>query len=258
MRYPNSLRALFVASIALAFAGLVACGPGGNGDAGAEQAGESEPVVTNAENTEEDFASPPEVEEVTTPNPTSAMSHDRGDSGEDLFQRGFYQEAIERWRAEAETGDGYAAYRLGVEYFDAQHVERNFETAARYQQLAAELGHAAGMFELGAAYEGGLGVERDIAQAASWYLEAARRGFPPAQHNVATMFEDGVGLEQDLVQAYLYYSLAVEQGFRVNFIQDEASGQSVFVDPRATLRERMTPEEIAEAEAAVRDFTLVE
>ena len=190
-------------------------------------------------------------EDVVAPNATTALTHDPDDAGEDLYQRGFYAEALEQWRVDAEAGSAYAAYRLGVEYLDAQHVERDLEMSARYHQLASELGHPASMFELATMYEDGRGVPPNLETAAEWYVEAARRGFPPAQHNAATLYEEGVGVEQSLVQAFVYYSLAIEQGFRVNFVRDEETGETVFVDPRDRLREMMTPEELDSAEEAV-------
>jgi len=225
-----------------------------------EVAEEAEPVANAIQ---EEVVDEPVVSTIQQPddftqNPITALRHNPEDTGEDLFQRGFYDEAIEQWRADAEAGDAYSAYRLGVQYFDAQHVDQDFEMSARYHQLASELGHPAAMFDLATYYEDGRGVAVDIELAAQWYLEAARRGFPPAQHNVATLFEEGVGVDQDLVQAFLYYSLAIEQGFRVNFVQDEITGESVFLDPRDYLRDRMTAEDIAEAEAAVEAFSPVE
>ncbi len=185
-------------------------------------------------------------------------SHDATDSGEDMYRRGLYAEAIAQWESDAEAGDAYAAYRLGVEYFDASQVERDIPLAARYQQLASELGNEAAMFELASFYEAGLGVPYDIEQAGAWYLASAQRGYPPAQHNVATMFEDGVGQPQDLVQAYLYYSLALAQGFRANFAFIEGQDSAVFSDPTEHLEEIMSAEQLAEAQALIESFQPIE
>ena len=187
-----------------------------------------------------------------------AVSFDPTDAGEQLFQRGFYSEALARWEEDAEAGSAYAAYRLGVQYYDAHHVERDIATSARWQQLGAELGSAPSMFELGSFHEGGLGVPHDMEAAADWYLESARRGFAPAQHNVATMFEDGTGVGRDLVQAHLFYTLSVEQGFRANFLPLGDGGETVWVDPRARLELMMSEEELAAAADARESFEIVE
>lgn len=271
MRLPVSTRLLTASVLSLGLVALTACGSGDEDQTSEDQtAALVEDVTENsgvdemagiaadeAERTTQD-AGEDTSEEMVVQDPTSAMSHDGEDTGEDLYQRGFYPEAMDQWQADAEAGDAYAAYRLGVEYYDGQIVPQDLEMAARYQQLAADLGSAAGMFELASFYESGIGVDQNIAEAASWYLASAERGFPPSQHNVATMYEDGEGLPQDLVQAFVYYSLAIEQGFRVNFVQDEESGEATFIDPRDRLREMMTDEQIAAAEAALADWTPAE
>lgn len=270
MRYSVPARVFAASILSLGLVGLAACGSGEEDQTSEAQVSEDQVAAAlfdeaveddsadeMADAVADDFEPGIEVNEITQ-SPTSAMSHDGDDTGEDLYQRGFYPEAIDQWQADAEAGDAYAAYRLGVEYYDGQVVPRDLELSARYQQLAAELGSPAGMFELAASYEEGVGVEQNISEAARWYLASAERGYPPSQHNVATMYEDGVGLERNLVQAYVYYSLAVEQGFRVNFVQDEETGEATFIDPRERLRGMMTEEEIAAAEAALADWTPVE
>jgi|GEM_PF-862723 len=275
---PIKMRLVFVPLMASAFLALAACGQADQANEDVDQAAENglENFVPNGPETvvaETEVAAPETTEtadvtvneapagfapESAVPDPTSAMSHNLDDTGEDMFQRGFYDEAIEQWRVDAEAGDSYAAYRLGIEYFDGQVIERDFEMAARYHQLASDLGNPAAMFELASFYEAGLGLDQNIMEAAAWYLESAQRGFPPSQHNVATMFEEGAGVEQDFVQAYLFYSLAIEQGFRVNYARDEATGEGILIDPRDQLRGMMTPEEIADAEAAFEAFVPVE
>jgi len=276
MRFPDSARLLTASILSLGLLGLAACGPGDEDQASEDRATQTQVEDATADGGADEMAGiaaedgeeaagdvsaedlPGMGGEVATQGPTSAMSHDGDDTGEDLYQRGFYAEAIDQWTQDAEAGDAYAAYRLGVEYYDGQIVPQDLEMAARYQQLAADLGSAAGMFELASNYEDGTGVEQNVAEAARWYLASAERGYPPSQHNVATMYEDGVGMPRDLVQAYVYYSLAVEQGFRVNFVQDEETGEATFIDPRDRLRGMMTAEQIAAAEAALAAWTPVE
>lgn len=259
-------------ALLLGFAALAACGPdtaqedqstappsevaaepempAQAADAPEEMAGES------AEGVAEDM----EDEELAisqssshTPDATSEGLHQATDEGEDLYRRGFYREAIEYWEVAADEGDAYAAYRLGVEYFDANVLERDMHYAILYYQRAAELGHAAAMFDLAGFYEAGIGVEPSIEQTAHFYLQSALRGFPPAQHNVATMFEAGEGVPQDLVRAYMFYELALRQGFRVNFADISEEG-ATYIDPRILLAQEMTDEEIALAVAEADAF----
>jgi len=264
VRLFKSFRSIAVIALICLFGGLSACGPEGedqSSEVPVEPTLPDEELAAEAQIlTEEDAPEFPTGfgEETLTPNSTTALSHNPADDAEDLYRRGFYREAIEAWEVAAEQGDAYAAYRLGVEYYDGQIIDRDIPLAARYQQMASELGNAAAMFELASFYEQGLGVRPSVEQAAAWYLESARRGYPPAQHNIATMFEDGAGVEQDFVQAYVFYSLALEQGFRVNFVQNEASGDAIFMDPRDRLQESLTAEELAAAEAQLEAFSPIE
>lgn len=223
-----------------------------------DAAQEETDMATAGEETVEDV--PPAFAEASIPeNPTSEGLHDGSDPGEDLYGRGLYREALEYWEVAAEDeGNAYAAYRLGVEYLDAQVLERDIPTSVRYQQLATELGSAPGMFELAGFYETGIGVQQDIDRAAQLYLQSALRGFPPAQHNVATMFEDGVGVPQDPVRAYMFYALAIAQGFRVNFEQPHGGEELLFVDPIARLESTMSDDDIALAQNLIATFEPME
>ncbi len=186
------------------------------------------------------------------------INPDAEDIGEDLYRRGFPLEAMALWEANAESGDAYAAYRLGVEYFDAHHVERDVPLAIRYQQLASDLGNGAAMFELGSFYEAGLGLPQSFDQAAGWYLASAQHGYGPAQHNVATMFEEGLGLPRDLVQAYLFYGLAIQQGFSLSFDATHEELQAAPANQLERLAQLMSGEEIDEAEALIENFSPIE
>ena len=251
----------------LALGGLLVLGACGQETAAPEEDQYAGFDIDNAgtEPTPEDVEPEEEVEIADAPidsvddlgaDPTDPpiINHDADDEGEDLFRRGYQQDAMALWEANAEAGDSYAAYRLGIEYFDANYVERNVELSLRYQTLAAELGHAGAMFELGSFLEAGLGVRQDMAQAAGWYLASAVRGYAPAQHNVATMFEDGVGHPQDLSQAYLFYSLARAQGFTMDFepVHDQEDG--TYVDSIARLQGLMTTEQLFEAQSLIDNF----
>lgn len=252
---------------------LAACGQGSDapedtdGIAGFEpnapvEAQDAEPVAPEATDPSEDEMDEPEAEQAAALEVTGigdpALAFDPTDAGEQLFQRGLYEEALERWEADADAGSAYAAYRFGVQFYDAHHVERDIAMSARYQQLASELGSAPAMFELGSFHEGGLGVAHDMEAAANWYQQSANRGYAPAQHNIATMYEDGTGVPRDLVQAHLYYTLAIEQGFQANFAALGDGGEPVFVDPRVRLEQMMSEEEIAAAAEAREAFVLIE
>ncbi len=165
-------------------------------------------------------------------------------SGADLYQRGFYPEALAEWkRAVEENRDAGAAFKLAEEYFDAKVVERDLATAIKFYTLGAEWGDMRAQMDLATLFDKGWGVPQDMARAAKWYEAAAKQGLASSQYNIATMYEDGIGVEPDKVRAYMYYQLAIEGGFP-KFATEALEG----------LAAEMSPVEIKEATKMARAF----
>ncbi|MFZ3033054.1 MAG: tetratricopeptide repeat protein [Parvibaculum sp.] len=169
--------------------------------------------------------------------------HDES-SGQELYRRGFYPEALTEWKkAVTENNNPGAAFRLGEEYFDAKVVERDVPTAIKYYEIGAKGGDARAQMDLGSMYDKGWGVSRDASKAAKWYEAAAIQGMAEAQYNVATMYQAGEGVAKDDVKAYMYYMLAVKSGFP-QFASKELEG----------LSSTMAPADIKKATIMARDF----
>lgn len=135
-------------------------------------------------------------------------------TGADLYQRGFYPEALAEWKkAVAQQNDAGAAFRLGEEYFDAKVVPRDIAQAIRYYEFGAEHGDARAQMDLGSMYDKGWGVPRNASEAAKWYEAAAKQGMAEAQYNIGTMYQTGEGVAKDDKKAYMYFLLAVQCGF---------------------------------------------
>jgi TPR repeat protein len=165
-------------------------------------------------------------------------------TGQDLYKRGFYPEALAEWKKAVEQQkDAGAAFRLGEEYFDAKVVQRDVATALKYYAIGAEGGDARAQMDLGSMYDKGWGVSRDAAKAAKWYEAAARQGMAEAQYNVATMYQAGEGVEKDEKKAYMYFLLAVKSGF------PQFAGKEL-----ENLSATMKPEDIRQATVMARDF----
>ena len=65
---------------------------------------------------------------------------------------------------------------------------------------------------MGELYYFGNGVERDYEQAAYYYELAAEQGLPIAMNNFGDLYETGLGVEQDYDLAFYWYSRAVVYG----------------------------------------------
>jgi hypothetical protein len=90
----------------------------------------------------------------------------------------------------------------------------------------------------------GQGVPQDYKEAIKWTRLAADQGFARAQYNLGLLYDVGDGVARDYVQAYLWYSLAI-------------AGDSKNTDTtkgRDGVSRKMTPEQLAEAQALVQNW----
>ena len=177
--------------------------------------------------------------------------------GEDLYHRGFYDQAIAWWTAEAAKGDAGAAHHLGVEYMDGKPnvVQRDFDKARQYHLQAATAGDPRSMMDIGTMYEYGLGVPADILLAAQWYERSANYGYAPAQYNFATLLETGDAGRKDEVEAFKFYLLAAQQG--VGGVPYDLATKRVVRGgdgPIDTLRKRLTKQQVADATERAKAF----
>lgn len=149
----------------------------------------------------------------------ASVPDERYDEGDQLYQRGHYEKAMEWWKGAADKGSANAQYRLGAVYNDGVARDKDiivtpdFKEAAKWLSLAAESGDERAQFDLGTLYDNGLGVKESKEEAARWFLAGAERGQVACQYNIAVMYEEGVGVPKDPVEAYKWYYLAAQQGF---------------------------------------------
>ena len=137
----------------------------------------------------------------------------------------------------AEQGDAGAQYLLGQRYATGDGVAKNTVNAVKWLKLSAEQGNGEAQLQLGSLYLGGKGIPKDSTESAKWFQLAANQGRAEAQVQVSRMHLAGAGVPKDDVTAYQWATLAARQH-----------------DPSATkiltfLRQRMTAEQIREAEA---------
>ena len=107
----------------------------------------------------------------------------------------------------------------------------------------AAKGNAEARTLLGAMYWSGEGVPRDHKEAARLYLLAADQGYARAQNDIGFMLGFEGPPPHDDVEAYKWLTLAIQRYTAKN--QDRLDQA---VKDRATLANRMTPAQIAEAE----------
>lgn len=168
--------------------------------------------------------------------------------GEEHYNNGEYEQALECFRKAAEQGNASAQNNLGTCYFWGHGVEKDElqgvywlrkaveqgnatahlnlyycysnggnvvqkdeQQAIYWLRKAAEQGNAEAQFRLGV-YHINKGTEKDDEQAVYWYKKAAEQGNVAAQVDLAVCYEEGVGAPQDIQYAVFWYRKAAEQG----------------------------------------------
>ena len=111
----------------------------------------------------------------------------------------------------------------------------------------ADQGDAGAQWNLGLSYATGLGIPQDDAEAVRWYRLAADQGNATAQYNLGLMYASGQGVPQDDVEAHMWLNLAAAKSSSEN--------REKRVESRDEVAERMTPEQVAEAQRRAREWT---
>ena len=161
-------------------------------------------------------------------------------AGLEAFQRDDYATALKELRPLAEQGNAEAQALLGRMYGGGFGVTQDNAEAVKWYQLAAVQGYASAQFNLGTMYEHGKSVAQDYAEAAKWYRLAAEQGDGLGQFNLSNVL--GNGSTPDYVEAHMWATLAAEDSAVEDFVRDWA------LRFRDTFEEKMTPEQIAEAQ----------
>jgi TPR repeat protein len=141
----------------------------------------------------------------------------------------------------AEQGDAEAQYELGLIYLNGDDVPQDYAEALRWFVLAAQQGHAWSQWNLGLMYANGRGVPQDYAEAVRWYRLSAEQGDAWSQVYLGDMYANG----QDYVHAHMWYNLAATLDWL---------GARRATASRDAVEDRMTPQQIAEAQKLARDW----
>ena len=121
-------------------------------------------------------------------------------------------------------------------------LSRSRREAVKWYRMAAEQEHADAQCNLGVMYARGEGVPEDDREAMKWYRMAAEQGDVEAQFQLGGMYSLGEGVPEDYVKAYAWLNLAAAQG------------DKMAVERRDRLREKMTAEQVAEAQRLAGEF----
>jgi TPR repeat protein len=110
----------------------------------------------------------------------------------------------------------------------------------RWYRLAAAQGLASAQFNLGFTYDQGLGVVQNSTEAVRWYRLAAEQENADAQYNLGVLYSDEKSGILDFKKAHMWLNLAA------------VKGDSDSVKVRDTIAQRMTAQQIGEAQTMAR------
>ena len=125
----------------------------------------------------------------------------------------------------------------------------DYETALRLFRRLTQHGHADAQLNLGTMDSLRQGVTQDLSEATKWYRLAADQGDPMAQYNLGLAYATGEGVEQGNVSAHMWFNLAAAR-----FPASDVRNRNAAVKNRDVVAGKMTPEQIAEAEALAREW----
>ncbi len=150
-----------------------------------------------------------------------------------------------KWYTEAKEDKqsvAKAQYELGSMYYEGYIMSQDYKEAFKLFSKAAEQGHTGAQFMMGCMYFHGEGVLQDYEMAVKWFKTASEQGQAEAQCNFGTMYLLGQGVPEDYIEAYKWLNLSAAQG------------NELAAKKREILKEKMSPEQIAEAQRLSREF----
>ena len=142
----------------------------------------------------------------------------------------------------AQSGDVNAQNELGLLYSEGRGLPQNYLEAKDWFKKAADQGHADAQVNLGTLYSLGRGAPFSDYMALFWFQKAAEQRNALAFAKLGMMHERGRAVSQSLIEAHKWYSLSV------------AYGEKRAAESRDAVATRMTPGQIAEAEARAKKW----
>jgi TPR repeat protein len=119
----------------------------------------------------------------------------------------------------------------------------DYATVLQKSRSWAEEDDARAQFNLGVMYANGQGVSQDYAEAVAWYRNAAEQSDASAQFNLGLMYYKGQGAHQNYLKAHMWWNLAASKG------------HTSAAENRDILAQRMTSQQVDEAQALARNYS---
>lgn len=122
--------------------------------------------------------------------------------GNNCYEAGNYEDAVEYFEAAHKKGNIGATHNLAVCYAEGKGVEKSLTMAFKLYEKAAKKGYVDSQVALGEMYKNGYGCKQDYKKAIKWLEKAAKQGDSDAMYLIGTCyFYGGYGIKKDLKKA---------------------------------------------------------
>ena len=168
----------------------------------------------------------------------------RADMNEAMAAYGLrdYATALREFRTQAEKGDGFAQYSIGLMYYYGQGVPQDYSEALNWYRKAAERGDAKAVYSVARMYNAGIGVKQDYIEALNWFRKAAELGHGESQAQLGIIYFVGMQVSRNFIEALKWLNIAASLG-------DDLT-------PRYSdiVAKRMTPTQIAQVQKSADEW----
>ena len=146
-------------------------------------------------------------------------------------------ESFQWYRLAATQGNPWAQVSLGVAHLRGIGIPQDVAEGLTWIRRAADRGNVLGYKWLGWLYENGEAVQTSATEAVKWYRRASVEGDAWTQWRLGLAYMRGFGTAQNDVAALVWLGLA------------RANGEEEAEEPWETVRARLTPDQLREANA---------
>ncbi|MHB1392623.1 MAG: MobP3 family relaxase [Clostridia bacterium] len=130
-----------------------------------------------------------------------------------------FEQALQLFLEEAETGNALAMHDIGRMYADGLGVKIDkalsfswySKALTAFLEIEGEKENRYVEYRIGKMYAAGLGTEQDYGEAAGWFDMAVSQNHKYAQYSLAGLFYRGQGVEQDFEIAFDLYRRSARQ-----------------------------------------------
>jgi TPR repeat protein len=164
-----------------------------------------------------------------------------------------YGQALIAFHKAARQGLKEAKLNLCRMYYLDQDLGNDYARSVEKLHVQAHIANPLAPYEMGQMYLAGSAPKskvQDYGEAARWFRMAALQGMPDAQIELGQLYERGLGVPQDYVMAHMWFNVAASL-LSNTYVEGERANAAGLRD---SVGARMTPQQIADAQALARDW----